>query len=104
VNHRTYFPDWPPRYYRLRVQAPLTVTFPSVAYELTLQSVQSAGRHELVAHDAKTGLWPTVSPAYYSRDKLELAVFHTGFPVRPASIAEVIMRKLVREKRADLVS
>lgn len=63
----------------------------------------SAGRHELVAHDAKTGTWPTLSPVYHGREILELAVFNVGFPVRPASIAEVVLRRLVREGRAEVV-
>ena len=102
MNYRTHSPERPPVHYRVLVPLPLTVTFPSVTYELSLQSVLAAGRHELVAHDAKTGMWPTVSPVYHARDRLEQAVFQLGFPVRPASIAEVIMQKLVREGRAEV--
>lgn len=104
MNHHTRPPARPLVHYRVLVPLPLAATFPSVTYELSLQSVLAAGRHELVAHDAKTGMWPTVSPVYHARDKLELAVFQVGFPVRPASIAEVIMRRLVREKRGDLIT
>ncbi len=103
MTHRTYFPDRPPVHYRLLVPLPLTVVFPTVTYEVSLQSVLSAGRHELVAHDTKTGTWPTISPVYHGREILELAVFKAGFPVRSASIAEVVLRRLVREGRAEVV-
>lgn len=103
VNHRTFFPARVPVHFRILVPLPLKVTFPSVTYEVSLQSVLAAGRHELVACNVKTGTWPTLSPVYHARDKLEQAVFQVGFPVRPTSIAEVIMRRLVREKRAEVV-
>lgn len=56
-----------------------------------------------MAHDAKTGTWPTLSPVYHGREILELAVFKAGFPARRASIAEVVLRRLVREGRAEVV-
>ena len=43
-------------HYGLLMPLPLTVTFPSVTYAENLQSMPAAGRHELVAHDAKTGV------------------------------------------------
>ncbi len=103
MTYRTFFPARPPVFYRLLVPLPLTVVFPSVTYEVSLQSVLSAGRHELVAHDAKTGTWPTLSPVYHGREILELAVFKAGFPVRTASISEVVLRRLVQEGRAEKV-
>jgi hypothetical protein len=102
VKYRSRSPS-APTFYRLLVPLPLTVSFPSVTYEVSLQSVPAAGRHELVAHAAETGVWPFLSPRYHAREFLEQAVFQSGFPVRPASIGEVIMRRLVREKRAEIV-
>ncbi len=102
MKHHNDPPSAPP-FYRLLVPLPLTVRFPSVTYEVSLQSIPAAGRHELVAHDAKTGVWPFLSPRYHAREFLEQAVFESGFPVRPASVAEVILRRLVREKHAEVV-
>jgi hypothetical protein len=101
VNQSTR--DRPPTFYRLLVQLPLTVVFPSVTYEVMLQSIPAAGRHELVACDRETGTWPTLSPRYHSPDFLAQAVFTVGFPVRSASIAAVILQRLVREGRAVVV-
>lgn len=70
---------------------------------VNLQSIPAAGRHELVAHDTKTGVWSLLSPRYHAREIFEQAVFQVGFPVRPASIAEVIMRRLVRDQRTEVV-
>ena len=91
-------------FYRLLVPLPLIVVFPSVAYTVQLESVLSAGRHELVAHDAKRATWPAIGPAYHSREALELAVFTAGVPVRAATIGDEIMKRLVREGRAEIVA
>jgi hypothetical protein len=77
--------------------------FPSVTYEVSLQSIPAAGRHELVAHDTQTGVWPFLRPRYRAREFLEQTVFHSGFPVRPVSIAEVIVCRLVREQRVEVM-
>ncbi len=102
MKHGNHAPRTP-TFYRFLVPLPLTVTFPSVTYEVSLQSIPAAGRHELVAHDARTGVWPFLSPRYHAREFLEQAVFQSGFPVHPASIAEVILRRLTREKRAEVM-
>jgi hypothetical protein len=103
VTYRTFSPSGPSTVYLLLVPLPLTVEFPSVAYTLHLESVLSAGRHELVAHDARRAVWPAIGPVYHSRELLELAVFTSGVPVRPATIGDVIMRRLLKEGRAERV-
>jgi hypothetical protein len=98
---RSFIPPGAATHYRLTVPLPLTVAFPSISYALQLQTVPAAGRHELVAHDAAAGLWWPVGPAYLAREFLERAVFEVGVPVRPATVAETIMRRLVLDGRAQ---
>jgi hypothetical protein len=80
---------------------PLTVAFPSITYVLQLQTVPAAGRHEFVAHDARAGAWWPVGPVYLAREFLERAVFEVGVPVRPATVGETIMRRMVLDGRAE---
>lgn len=98
---RHFAPAGPVTHYRLRTPLPFTVAFPSVSYVLQLQSTLSAGRHELVAHDPAAGAWWPVGPAYLGREILERAVFEVGVPVRRDTVAEVILRRLVMEGRAE---
>jgi hypothetical protein len=98
---RSFVPAGPPTFYRLRCPLPLTVAFPSISYVLQLQTVPAAGRHEFVAHDASAGTWWPVGPVYLARKFLERAVFEVGVPVRPATVAETIMRRLVLVGRAE---
>lgn len=98
---RSFIPDGQFRYYRIRVPLPLTAAFPSISYVLQLQTVPAAGRHELVAHDAAAGAWWPVGPVYLAREFLEHAVFVVGVPVRPATVGETIMRRLVLDGRAQ---
>ncbi len=98
---RTFIPAGPVTYYRLRIRLPLTVAFPSVSYVLQLQTIPAAGRHEIVALDAAAGTWWPVGPSYLAREFLERAVFEVGVPVRPATVGETIMRRLVIDGRAE---
>lgn len=98
---RSFIPAGPATYYRLRVPLPLTVAFRCVSYALDLQTVPAAGRHEIVAHDAAAGTWWPVGPVYLAREFLERAVFEVGVPVRPATVGETIMRRLVLDGRAE---
>jgi hypothetical protein len=98
---RSFIPPGPATHYRLTVPLPLTVAFPSISYVLQFQTVPAAGRHEFVAHDARAGAWWPVGPVYLAREFLERAVFEVGVPVRPATVGETIMRRLVLDGRAE---
>jgi hypothetical protein len=98
---RSFIPADPPTHYRLRCLLPLTVAFPSTSYALHLQTVPAAGRHEFVAHDETAGAWWPVGPVYLAREFLERAVFEVGVPVRPATVGDTIMRRLVFDGRAQ---
>ncbi len=53
--------------------------------------------------EVPTRLSTKSSHGYHACEFLEQAVFESGFPVIPASIAEAIMRRLVRTKRAEIL-
>ena len=72
-----------PTHYRLRDPLPLTITFPSVTYEVVMTCCPISQRRQLMAHDKSTGRWPLLSPPYHAQDFLELTLFTVGFPVRP---------------------
>lgn len=90
-------------YYRLLVKLPCVVGFRTVTYELILISIPAAGRHELTAHDARRGKWPIIGPSYHAREFLEEAVFGAGIPVRRDTIGATILRRMVAERRAEVV-
>lgn len=97
-------PVRPSAYFRLLTPPPLEVVFPSVRYVLAFESVPMAGRHQLMAQDPERGRWWMVGPWYHGREFLETAVFEVGVPVMPATVAEVIMRRLQRDGQAELVA
>lgn len=101
--YRTYLPErW--TFYRLLVRPPLTVAFPSASFTVTLRSVEFAShRHELAAYCAADASEPVIGPRYLSSDWLLEAVFHAGIPVQAATVGDTIMRRLVKEGRAEIV-
>lgn len=54
-----------------------------------------------MANDAAAGTWWSVGPVYLAREILERAVFEVGVPVRPATVGETMMRRLVLDGRAE---
>jgi len=102
--YRTFAPSGRLAYYRLTAPLPMIVDFPSVAYTVALESVPAAGRHELLAHDARRAVWPRIGPCYRSAELLREAVFLAGVPVRADTIGGVILLRLVSEGRAVLVA
>jgi hypothetical protein len=96
--------ELPCTFYRLTVELPCVVAFPSATYRLTLESVAAAGRHELTGYDHARAIAAIIGPFYRTRELLEEAVFKAGVPVRCDTIGATIMRRMVREARAVIVA
>lgn len=101
---RSYIPErW--TVYRITVPLPMTVEFPSIAYRLSFESIEYAGhRHELQACEFGRACPHVIGERYLSRVILEEDVTQLGFRVRAATVGDTIMRRLVREGRAEVLS
>jgi hypothetical protein len=96
--------EMPCTFYRLTVELPCVVAFPSAIYRLTLESIAAAGRHEFIGYDHSRAIAAIIGPFYRTRELLVEAVFAAGVPVRCDTIGATIMRRMVREARAVVVA
>ena len=96
--------DLPCTFYRLTVELPCVVAFRSATYSLTLESIVAAGRHEFTGYDRARAVAAIIGPSYRTRELLVEAVFTAGLPVRCDAIGATIMRRMVREARAVVVT
>ena len=90
----------PCTFYRITVELPCIVAFPSATYHVLLTHCIPAGRHNLPGHDNARATDALIGPDYRSREALVSAVFETVIPVRVDTIGATIMRKMVRERWA----
>lgn len=90
------------RYYRLLVPLPLTVVFPTATLCLMVEHCPIGQRWQVMAHNPTAGTWVMVTPVYRTAEALDHAAFAAGFPVLAESVAEVVLKRLVREGRAGL--
>jgi hypothetical protein len=89
---------------RLLAPLPLAVSFGYIGYIVESSHEPESGTFRLYARPTtyKTGGW-VIGPAFDSAEKMAAAVFKTGFDVKPATIGEAVMRRLVADKRAEVV-
>ena len=91
-------------YFRFLARLPLTVTFASAIFDVAVDSITySANSHEIKGKQRGTCAYALIGPCYRELEWLELAAYEVGLRVRCVTVGETIMRRLVREGRAELV-
>lgn len=91
-------------FFRFRVPLPLSVHFRTVSFEVHLQSRGGGAQaHGVLAKQLGTASYVAIGPDYLDAHRRDLAAFHVGLRVRDVTIGETIMRRLVREGRAEIM-
>lgn len=90
--------------YRIAGELPCVVAFPSATYNVRLIHCLPSGRHYLAGYDRTRAVEAPIGPDYRSREALTTALFTTGIPVRVDTIGATIMRRMVREGQAVVVT
>ena len=88
--------------YRVTVQLPVVVSFPSATFRVDLVTCLPSGRHELTGKDDARAA-ETVIATFHNWEHLVAAVYFFGVPVRVDTLGATIMRKMVREGCAIVV-
>jgi|SRR5687767_8260122 len=89
--------------YRVTVELPCVVAFPSATYRTELCYCSPSGRYYLSGYNHAQAVEALMSPNYRSREALVVAVFQAGFPVRVDTIGATILRKMGRQGWAVVV-
>ncbi len=92
------------RFYRLRVPLPIRVDFPSCWFLIEIEDGGPAMRFYLKARIRGEHSYHLLGPMDYQyREAVEAAAFQFGVPVAAGTVGAMIIRRLVREGRAELV-
>lgn len=91
-------------YFRFLVPLPLEVVFLSARFTVAFRSIEvSANAHEVKAKHEGTAGYVAIGGTYTEREWVEVAAYKEGIRVRLITVGETIMRRLVREGRAEIV-
>ena len=91
-------------YFRFRQRLPLTVAFASASFTVATRSVlRNPPAYHIEAHEHGTASYAGIGPSFPDVAQLEAAAYEVGLRVRLVTVGETIMRRLVREGRAEIV-
>jgi hypothetical protein len=92
-------------YFRFLTPPPFKVFLGGATYEVQLESVTfSANMHHVIGDEIGKARYAKIGVTYLDRQWLEDAAFRVGLKVRRGTTGEKIMRRLVFEGRAELVT